>query len=308
MLRPELVKLNHLRLMARLAETRQISRAAELMGITQPSASRMLVEIEELVGHPVHERSGRGIALTAVGAALARRAARVLMDLEDTAAEMEGIASGGLGHVRIGAVTAPALELVLPVLRTLRVTHPALTFEVSVSPSLLLCQELRAGRLDLVLGRIATVADEEELEMEPISTEPISLIVRRGHPLDRDSQITLDELLAYDWVLPDVASPLASAVLRALAARGADLPRQQLATPAFLMALAMVQQTNAIAPLAAAVVRTFTGASASPYAELKTDLDIDVGPYGMLTRRGQSPTPAMARVMNRIRASVARAG
>lgn len=291
----EHLKLSHLRLMARLAETGQISLAAEMLGITQPSASRLLVEIGDLVGRPVHERSGRGIALTEAGRALARRAGRILLELDDTAAELADIASGGQGHVRLGAVTAPAMDLVLPSIRTFRVTDPGVTFEVSVSPSALLCQELRAGRLDLVVGRIATEADAEELEMEPISTEPISLIVRRGHPLDRGELIGLDELLGYDWVLPGGASPLTEAVRRSLGELGRQLPRQQLATASFLMTLVMIRQSNAIAPLAGAVVRAFTRAPQAQYAELPTILQLDAGPYGLLTRKGQGLTPAVAR-------------
>ena len=114
------LKISHLRLLAALGETGQIGQAAGRIGVTQPAASRLLAEVEGIVGSPVHTRSGRGITLTAVGEALAIRAQRVQMELRDAARDMAEIVAGGAGHVRIGAVTGPALDRVLPSLRTVR--------------------------------------------------------------------------------------------------------------------------------------------------------------------------------------------
>ena len=60
------LKLSHLRLMAALAETEQLTQAATAIGISQPAASRLVTEIERIIGAAVHERTGRGIGLTAI--------------------------------------------------------------------------------------------------------------------------------------------------------------------------------------------------------------------------------------------------
>ena len=85
------VKLAHLRLMAALAETGQLGLAADLMGVAQPAASRLLAEVERITGQPVHLRTGRGITLTPMGHALAARAARVVTELRDAGREMAEI-------------------------------------------------------------------------------------------------------------------------------------------------------------------------------------------------------------------------
>ena len=64
------LKISHIRLLSALADTGQISKAANRIGVTQPAASRLLAEIERIVGQPVHRRTGRGMALTVVGKAL----------------------------------------------------------------------------------------------------------------------------------------------------------------------------------------------------------------------------------------------
>jgi DNA-binding transcriptional LysR family regulator len=246
------LKMTHLRLLAQLAQTRRITSAADLIGVSQPTASRLIVEIESILGQPIHERSGRGIAMTPVGEAIANRARRILAELHEATVEVSGLTSGEAGHLHLGAVTAPAIGLILPALRTLRLTHPGITADVTVAPSALLCQELRAGRLDLVLGRASDPRDEDDFDITPLGTEPVSLIVRHGHPLAERADITLSDLMQFDWVMPAATSPLGAAIVQAFRTLGMAPPRQTLTTASFLLTLTVVRQTNAIAPLARA--------------------------------------------------------
>lgn len=288
------LKLAHLRLMAALADTGQIGLAAAALGTTQPAASRLLAELERILGHPVHQRSGRGIALTPAGQALARRARKVQIELAETAREIQELAQGGAGHVRIGAVTAPALDLVLPALRTARLSHPGVTAEVTVGPSDALCRQLLDGELDFVLGRLPAGTARGLFDIRLIRDEPVALVVRRGHRLLSSAPVAPRDLLAFDWVLPGADSPLAAAVRARLAALGLPDPPQRLSTASFLLTLALVQQTNAIAPLAQAVADRFAAAPDAPYGTVPLDLGIVVPPYGLVTRAGTELTPAAA--------------
>jgi DNA-binding transcriptional LysR family regulator len=153
-----------------------------------------------------------------------------------------------------------------------------------------------AGRLDLAIGRVADPVDRAAIAFTPLDSEPVALIVRRDHPLTRRAKVSLADLSQFDWVLPGADSPLGAAVLGALARVGAVLPRQQLATASFLLTLTMVQQTNAIAPLARAVATAFADRDDAPFRTLDVGLAIDVGPYGLMRRKGQTDTPALARL------------
>lgn len=293
------LKMTHLRLLAHLADTRRITSAAELTGVSQPTASRLIVEIEDILGQPIHERSGRGIALTVVGTALATRARRILTELQEATTEISGLASGDSGHLQLGSVTAPALSLMLPALRTLRLTHPNITADVSVAPSALLCQELRAGRLDLVLGRPTDPQDAEDFEIQPLGTEPVALLVRQDHPLAGPNPVALPDLMRFDWVMPAAPSPLGRAMICAFAQHDLPPPRQSLTTASFLLTLTMVRQTNAIAPLARAVTDVFC-TPGSGYVTLDSALQINVGSYGLMTRKGQAIPPALSRLIDQI--------
>ena len=300
------LKLSHLRLLAAMADVEQLTQAAAAIGISQPAASRLVAEIERIIGAPVHERTGRGVGLTAMGRALALRAQRVRLELDDAARDLTEIAMGGGGLVRIGSVTGPALDRVLPALHAERLRHPNVTVEVTVSPSDTLCEQLSAGRLDFAIGRLPEGPQSEGPQSEPLTFlpmagEPIALIARRGHPLLRHPQpLTSAQALVYDWVMPGADSLLTRSVTARLQALGLPRPTQRLLTASFLLTLAVLQQSDAIAAVSRATALQFASGDAAAFELLPLDLAIEVEPFGLITRERVSLTPASQRLADMI--------
>ena len=298
------LKLSHLRILAAFAESEKISLAAERIAVTQPAASRLLAEIERITGAPVHSRNGRGVALTPVGRALADRALRIIIELQEAERDIAEITSGGVGQVRIGSVTGPAMDRVLPVLRITRLSQPSVEVEVIVATSDVLVELLLSGRIDFALGRPPEGDERSLVKTNLISPELVSLVVRRDHPLHRMPNLAASDLLGFDWVLPGPESLMTRAVLSRLHALGLPKPQQRLFTSSFLLTLALVQQSNAIAPLASAVADTFASGADTPCARLSLDLGIVVEPFGLMTRAGMTLPPAARHLAERILAQL----
>ncbi len=297
------LKLTHLRLMAELHGTGQLGFAAEKLGLAQPAASRLLAEVERIVGHPLHERDGRGLRLTQAGVALARRAARIDLELHDAAREIAEAVSGEEGHVRIGSVTGPALNHVLPALNDTRLASPNVSVEVTVGTSDLLCDQMLSGRIDFALGRLNDPSLAQSLSIQMIGDEPLALIVRRGHPLLMRPTLTPADTLAHDWVLPEDETLLTKTVFQRLGALGLPLPRRQVSTSSFLFTLALLQDSNAIAPLAEPVAESFAKGPSMPFVQLPVDMGLRVGAFGLIRRRNADLPPAAARLAARILAA-----
>ena len=294
------LKLSHLRLLAALAETGQLTLAAATIGISQPAASRLVAEIEGVIGAAVHERTGRGIGLTAMGRALALRAQRVRLELDDAARDLAEIVAGGMGHVRIGTVTGAALDRVLPALQRERLRHPSVTVEVEVAASDVLCQHLLAGRLDFVLGRMPEGPQVQLLTYAPMESEPLALVARRGHPLLSTAAPTLAAALGFDWLLPGEPSLMTRTVLASLQARGLPAPHQRVSTTSFMLTLALLQQSDALAVLAQAIARQFSTGPDAVLGMVPLDLGVTVEPYGMISRQRVVLTPAAQRLADLI--------
>lgn len=301
------IKMGHLRLMAELRATGHLTLAAERLGLAQPAASRLLAQIEDLVGHPLREKRGRSLRLTSAGEALARRAERILLELTDAARDMAEAAEGEAGHVRVGSVTGPALSHLLPVLRAMRASFPAITVEVVIATSDILTDQVQAGKLDFALGRVPP-ADQGQLTQRILGREPISFVVRHGHKLLAQPKVTLTDLLAHDWIMPEDDKLLAQTVLRWLANQGHPPPNRWVATSSFLFTLALLKDSDAVAPLASAVVDSFTQGAAMPIARLPLVAEIEVEAYGLFHLRGARLPPAAERVARMILERVDQAG
>lgn len=287
-----------LRLLAELSQVGALGVAAARIGVAQPAASRLLAEMEELLGLPLHERQGRGLRLTEVGLALARRAARIEIELADAARELAEAATGRAGVVRVGAVTGPALSLVMPVLIALQRDLPEFRAEVTVATSLNLCEQVRDGRLDFALARLSP--GEIQLEARVLAVEPLSLVVRRGHPLLVRPILSLDDLMSYDWVMGDDETLLTQTVVSRLTELGLPQPKRRISTSSFLFTLALLNQTDAIAPLATPVVDSFAGNPSVPFVSLPIDLGLAVAPFSLVTRAGAQMTPSAQRLIEAV--------
>lgn len=291
-----------LRLLSELGHDAALGLAATRIGVAQPAASRLLTEMEELLGLPLRERHGRGLRLTPVGKALARRAIRIEIELADAARDLAEAASGRAGVVRVGSVTGPALSLVMPTLIALQRALPDFRAEVTVGTSILLGDLLREGRLDFALARPGP--GETQLEARVIAGEPLSLVVRRGHPILARPDITVEDLLRHDWVMGDDETLLTQTVVSRLAELGLPVPHRRISTSSFLFTLALLNQTDAIAPLATAVVDSFAGNPSVPFVSLPVNLGLSVAPFSLVTRTGAQMTASSQRLIDGILAEV----
>jgi DNA-binding transcriptional LysR family regulator len=289
------LKLSHLRLVAELKATGNLTAAAERLGMTQPAASRMLARVEELIGHPVHERVGRALCLTPAGEALARRAERVVLELVDASRDVSEAAEGATGNIRVGSVTGPALSHLLPAVRQMRQRSPEVSVEVVVATSDVLCEQVLGGRIDFALGRVPA-ALHAQFESRIIGDEPLGLVVRRGHPLLRRREIAIADLLALDWVMSEDETLLARTVNRWLANTGHPPPRRWVSTSSFLFTLALLKESDAVAPLARPVIRDFTTGRGMPFVPVPFDMGVAVEAYGLFRRTGSVLPPASERL------------
>lgn len=292
------LRFSQLRLMVALRDIGQVSGAAAQVAMTQPAASRLLADLEQMVGAKLYHRHPRGVTLTESGMALAARAQAILRQLDDTCHEITEIAAGVRGRVHIGAVTGPALEIVLPTIRELRVTVPEIEIAVQVDTSDKLAEALLAHELDFYIGRVPPGVDPGALKMREIGAEPVNLIVRADHPLMRRDAFSLEDCLAYDWVMQNPDGLLRRTAETYLLRNGYAQPARVLSTTSLLLTLAIISETNAIAPVARAVAEFYAGhqGSGARIEILPVAQDMHVEPYSLIERR-EMPSSAAARVI-----------
>ncbi|MGB8286869.1 LysR family transcriptional regulator [Rhizobium ruizarguesonis] len=288
------LKLNHLRMIVAIEDSGQISAAAEVLNISQPAASRMLSEMESITKTSLYERVARGVVLTTFGAALARRARKILLELREASREIGELKSGKGGSVFIGAVTAPAMSLVVPAINKVRKAYPGIEINIQVETSNVLARELLAARHDFIIGRIPDDLNPRLFEVTEIGIERACLIVRSRHPLMKQKSSSLSDVRDYDWVFQPPGTLLRRTIEDVFLSRGVALPENIVNTSSLLLTCAIICETDAIAPVAVDVAQFLAsqGSNASDVRMLPIDFDINVKPYSMITARERALPPS----------------
>ncbi|TAV74990.1 LysR family transcriptional regulator [Rhizobium leguminosarum] len=288
------LKLNHLRMIVAIEDSGQISAAAEVLNISQPAASRMLSEMESITKTSLYERVARGVVLTTFGAALARRARKILLELREASREIGELKSGKGGSVFIGSVTAPAMSLVVPAINKVRKAYPGIEINIQVETSNVLARELLAARHDFIIGRIPDDLNPRLFEVTEIGIERACLIVRSRHPLMKQKSSSLADVRDYDWVFQPPGTLLRRTIEDVFLSQGVALPENIVNTSSLLLTCAIICETDAIAPVAVDVAQFLAsqGSNASDVRMLPIDFDINVKPYSMITARERALPPS----------------
>jgi len=177
------VSLRQLEYLVAVTEERNFGRAARRCHVSQPALSLQVRELEERLGVTLLERSPRGAHPTPAGQRALARARRALAEVEALVEEARGAGRPLEGPLRLGVIPTIAPYVLPPLLPALRRAHPALQLSLREDLTARLAEELREGRLDVVLAALPVAGLEaEEL---PLYDEPFDLVVPAGHALAR---------------------------------------------------------------------------------------------------------------------------
>ena len=142
-----------------LARERHFGRAAQACHVTQPTLSAAIREMEEELGAPIVERGHRYLGLTPQGLVALERAQRVLGEVAELRREVESLARGVSGRLRLGVVPT-ALPVVTKLTSAFLTRHPAVTFTIRSLTS----HEIQRGIEEFELDAGLTYLDNEPLE------------------------------------------------------------------------------------------------------------------------------------------------
>lgn len=298
---PLLLKPVQLRLIQEIAQHGQLQMAAEACGMTQPAASRMLADIEQKIGARLFLRQPKGMEPTEIGFSVLRRAQAILREYGSMASDIREMKGGEAGSVRIGAVTGPAVDILVSAIREVKATSPKAEITVDVQPSRELLTYLAAGEMDLALARILPEFDSKDFNIREMSGERIRFLVRAGHPMTRHDPVTLTQLLDYEWIMQTRGAPIREATLAAFASVGIPEPVRIVNSASLLFTIAYLSNSDAVSPLSEELARMLTQPPINAgFSILRTPHDIRVSPYYLLSLRRRVLTPLAQRFQSTI--------
>lgn len=200
------ITLRQLRYFAVLARVLQYRRAAQQLGISQPSLSLQINALEEAVGAQLLERKRNGLILTPAGRDVAQKAIGILAEVDGLLHRSVSGESSLSGTLRLGSSPTIAPYLMPRVLRQLHEKYPNFKLIIRDGPSKELIEDLLAGRHDLILTQAPVGHDE--VSFYPLFREPLLLAVDTRNALALSKSARAQDLSTLTFIALDPAYTL----------------------------------------------------------------------------------------------------
>ena len=177
-----------------VAREENITRAAQLLHITQPTLSRQLMQLEEELGVQLFRRSKYRIILTDDGMLLRRRAQEIVDLAEKTERELQRQEEELSGEIAIGCGETNSMSFLSECIASFRREHPAVGFSIYSATADDIKDRLEKGLLDL--GLLAEPVEIGRYDFIRMPREDVwGVLVRRDSHLAALERVTPEDLI-----------------------------------------------------------------------------------------------------------------
>lgn len=201
------VTMPHLRALGAFGQGKSFSAAARLLGQTEPAVYRMARNAEAALNISLFEGAGRSVTLTRIGQAAVRWSSLALRELEIAVTELREAEGRFDGNLRIGTLPLMRTNVMPRAVIKIAERHPEASFEISEGNYDEMLADLEAGRIDMILGALHDNLPTNRLAQENLFEFQLSVVCGAHHPLSKITEIGLDDLASYPWVVSSRGTP-----------------------------------------------------------------------------------------------------
>lgn len=280
------IKFRHLFLLDSLGKTKNMHLTAQQMNLSQPAVSKMLKEIENLLGFDIFERQPRTMLPTNLGEHVIRYAHTMLNDANSFIEQIKSLHSGGHGYLKVGGIFAATSAVMPEAILEIKQRYPLLNVEVVEQTSGNLMKMLEEKTLDLAIGRFSEPDQRDSFDFAPLAPENFCLVVNASHPLSGEDAVPLDKLFEWPWLLYPKGTPIRNRMEQSFAKAGVALPQNIVVTISVQTFLELLQRGPMIGMLPTTMVKPHVDSGV--LCVLNTPLDLVPQYYGILTRKNET--------------------
>jgi molybdate transport repressor ModE-like protein len=242
------MEIRHLESLIAISEHGSFSAAARAIGTVQSNVSAHISRLEKELGASLIDRqSGE---LTEDGVLVVERARRIIHELQDIEADIHSTDTEVAGETRLGCIGTTGRWLMPRLLTAIQKAHPQVRPIIHEGSTSSLLPRLIAGELDAAIVHFPI--DDPELQLVPLFSEELVLLVNNKHPWSKLETISLEELAKQPLLLAPRNTALRRIIDRAAGAqRLAFTPQAEIDGVRLLTSLAFEGFGPAIVPATA---------------------------------------------------------
>ena len=189
-----IMELRVLKYFIAVAREESMTRAADILHVTQPTLSKQIKDLEDEIGKKLFNRTNYAIKLTAEGEILYKRALDIVNLAEDTVEELKAMTEATGGNVNIGAAETDSIKYLARIIKQLQQECAGIIVSIYSGDSESVEYKLDKGQLDFAL-----VVRDFDLNkynfIELPYKDTYGLICRSDNPLCKKNKITFDDMI-----------------------------------------------------------------------------------------------------------------
>ena len=267
--------------------------AARALGVSPASLLRTARDLESNLRKPLFYRTATGTTVTPAGNELGRRLKLASQEIESGISELEAAAGRFESEMVIGALPFGGSMLLAAAVEDFVRAYPTVDIRIVNESSSAMKQRLRLGDVDFVIGLQQEVG-AADLAFDGFGHTPYCVVGRAGHPLAAKRDISLDDLLAYDWVVGTPGSTRRACFDRMFDSR--RRPPATISTCVLTVIRALLARSDRLT-----LMTSFEVANEARLAAIPFGLTSPAPAIGVTTRAGWLPTRLHAEFIDMVR-------
>ncbi|MCP4621767.1 MAG: LysR family transcriptional regulator [Bradyrhizobium sp.] len=294
-----MLSVRHIELVRALAEHRHFGRAANSLGVSQPSLSKALATLEEEIGALLFERLT--MQPTDFGKVVLRHGSTALANFAEIDREIRLLKQMEIGELTVamgpypGAISGRRAGAVLSRQRpNLKIGLRTMNWPEALGA-------VEDGDADIAFTDLQEAKDKPVFVLKPVREQAMSFLCRADHPLTgRRQSLSLVDLLEYPWIGPTIPGPLGGTVPVADKPYGEfDRAHQRFRPRVVVETFSDMKELTTFSDgvMAALPFQVAEEIAAGRLALLPVTAPFLMLNYGFVTKLGRTPTPAMLAYM-----------
>lgn len=239
------IDLRKLRHVVEVARSEAITTAANTLHITQSALTRSIADVEAQLGVSLFHRLPRGVRLSDAGKRFVQKAKQILSDMDELVYQIDDYRELNSGRLRLAIAPTTYQSFITKAIASLANQYPGISIEISTGSAEDVVPKLLAGEVDLVLSSAIYLQKWPDLNIQPLRDFYSAVIVRKNHPLSRQSHISEAQVLSYPAIMPETVEPIHSTLAQRYSHNKLPPVRPRYVTDDFNLIQEIINNTDA---------------------------------------------------------------
>lgn len=253
------MELRQLKYFLAVAKTCSYSEASRRLYVSQSTLSQQIIQLEYELGSPLFLRSSRSVVLTEAGEELVPLAEKVVEGVGECTTRLKDLRNMVSGTLNVGGTYSFGALLSETIIGFMK-EYPGIKLNVSYAPMDDMIEKVLHREVDFALGFKPSVPNDM-LEIEELFDVPLSVIMRKGHPLAEKDKLTISDIRNFSFVLPARGLQSRKALDRLMDVTTLRV-RSEINAP--MLILDIVSSSEALSILSDAALRVHAGLESRP--------------------------------------------